>query len=468
MLTDLKFLNKGAKFPPDDKDTTARLKMYEYNKRIFENEHADVYRKQFERIERVIGNFQQIISYPVVLNYQKLISKKVADLLFGEAPQFGAADPDNKAQDDRVNEIVDNTDLINTGYESSIDISRFGDGILRPYLATSGATIGTVPPRIWFPVVNADNIKERLYDVLAWEYTVQREDGSEKTYLKVMIFNDSENVEKREYELVTNLNKYSEIGDMISSSIEQTGLKANPIIQIPNIITSDRATGIDDYSDVDSILSELMVRVAQISRVLDKHASPSVTGPTTSLEQDKDTGEWRLKLGNYFPRNTNDEPKVEYLVWEGELTASFTQCDRLLNHLYTISEMGSALLGDFSNTASGQVPSGTAMRRMMMSPLAKVNRIRMRFDLQLRKLIAYVSQLDGGLALEPEDVAINWQDGLPADPKEQVEIEKMRVSDKATSSVRSAIKRLDDADDEKADQEYKDILTDEGAIIDEF
>jgi hypothetical protein len=204
-----------------------------------------------------------------------------------------------------------------------------------------------------------------------------------------------------------------------------------------------------------------MVRVAQISRILDKHAAPSVSGPQTSLEKDQETGEWRLKLGNFFPRNTSDDPEPKYMTWDGKLDPSFKQAELLINQLYIISEMGAALLGDFSNTNSGQVPSGTAMRRMMMSPLAKVNRIRMRFDPAIKQAISMASKLSAGIKIEPSDITINWQDGLPADPKEQAEIESTRTGGKATSSQQSAIMRLDDADEDTAMDEYERILTDE-------
>ena len=48
-----------------------------------------------------------------------------------------------------------------------------------------------------------------------------------------------------------------------------------------NLSTSERLTGLDDYSDLDSIVQELEIRVAQISRILDKHADPNMAGPDT-------------------------------------------------------------------------------------------------------------------------------------------------------------------------------------------
>ena len=56
------------------------------------------------------------------------------------------------------------------------------------------------------------------------------------------------------------------------------------------MLTSDRVYGIDDYSDLDSIISELEVRISQISKILDKHAEPSVQGPSSALVRNPHTG----------------------------------------------------------------------------------------------------------------------------------------------------------------------------------
>lgn len=91
------------------------------------------------------------------------------------------------------------------------------------------------------------------------------------------------------------------------------------------------------------------------------------------------------KVGDYFPCDS-DTVKPEYLVWDASMDANFKQIGLLTNQLYTISEMGSAVFGDLTNKA-GDVPSGSALRRLMMSPLVKARRIANRFDPILKKII---------------------------------------------------------------------------------
>jgi Phage portal protein, SPP1 Gp6-like len=456
MLTNLSWLEVGSKFPPACEQE--RLAMYEMNKALFESRHVEVYEESLKRIQRVIGNFQEVVSYPVILNFQKLLSLKTADLLLGEPPRITAGDSGSTEQK-AVDSIIEHCDLFNTLYMGVIDISRYGDGLLLIRPDDEGGLIDLTQPPIWFPVVSTDNVREITNHVLAWTWN-EVVKGQKKEYLKARVHY------KGYYEEFV----YELSGESINKLIEgptkiETGLDDFAIIQVSNTITSDRATGIDDYTDVDSIIAELMVRVGQIARILDKHASPSMSGPQASLERDPVSGEWRLKAGNYFPRDNKDDPTVQYITWDGELGANFNEIDRLINMLYTISEMGSAIFGDLNNK-TGAVPSGSALKRLMIAPLAKVSRIRQRLDPALKKAVMLCSKLGGEDVIDLTDVEINitWNDGLPEDPKEMADIMNIRTGNKATISQLTAIKKLDGLDDDGADEELAKILDDEQSM----
>ena len=436
MLTNLNWLEVGKKFPPDSE--IARLEMYHTNKALFECRHAEVYAEDLKRIERVIGNFGEVVSYPVILNFQKLISLKVSDLLLGEPPQFQAK---NEGQQGTIDDIIDRSNTVNTSQQVVIDASRYGDGLF--YIRKEGdkGIIDLTNPLVWFPIVNPDNAREVTNHVLAWTY----ENGDNK-YLKTQIH----------YKGYYDEMLFEVLGSTISKKIEETkniktGLDDFAVIQVPNIRTSDRATGYDDYTDIDSIISEIIVRVGQIAKILDKHASPSMSGPSAALEKDIVTGEYRLKSGNFFPRDTKEDPPVEYITWDGQLEANFKQIDKLINLLYTISEMGSAIFGDLTS-GTGQVPSGTALKRLMVSPLAKVNRLRMRLDPALKKAIALCSQL-GGPKIAIGDISINWQDGLPGDAWEEAQIIEKRTAGAPTMSMKRVLTQYDGMTEDAAAEE---------------
>lgn len=473
MLTDLSFLDIGQPWPPQDESD--RLQMYQTNKRLFEGDHTTVYADQFHRIERVIGNFQDIISYAVLANFQKIISLKVADLLLGEAPQI-KCNQDGSEQQVTVDEIVENSDLINTAYQTTIDVSRYGDGLFLVYKDsdTKQGKIDVTQPSIWFPIVSPDNLKKIQYHVVAYRFDVtEKQDGGfwkqfflgseaeKKSFLKVQIhFKGS--YEERLYQLEPGTP--TKIIKQINGEIINTGLNDFAIIQVPNVITSDRATGIDDYRDIDSLISELEVRVSQVARILDKHAAPSVQGPSGAIERDPRTGQYQLKMGNYFPRDSNDDPQVEYITWDAQLEANFKIIDKIINLLYTISEMGNTIFGDMDGQgkSAGNL-SGIALRRMMMSPLAKVNRIRMRMDPALKKALKLCSQLGGEniVDISKEKISIIWQDGLPKDELEQAQITQIRTGNKPTMSQFRAIQQQDNLSDTDTQTEIDRIDGDE-------
>jgi hypothetical protein len=433
MLTDLSFLDVDKKWPPASE--VERLEVYAKNRDLFECRHAEVYKEQFKRIERVIGNFEDVISYPVLVNFQKLLSLKFADLLFGEAPKF-------KTEHE---EFVKELDVINKGYECVIDMSRYGAGVFYVY-NDDGPVIGLTQPSYWFPVCDPSNIQKVLYHVIAWV-------REKKLYSQV---HGKGYREDKVFEC-----ENGNIGKLLSSERFTTGLSDFAIVPVPNIVTSDRITGYDDYTDIDSILSELMIRIGQISRILDKHASPSMAGPLTAVEQDPATGEWRLKLATYFPLDGEEKDMMpQYITWDGQLESSFKMIEELMNQLYVISETGPALFGMFSLTR-GQVPErGAAMKRMMVSPLAKATRMKMRMDVALKRVL----KLAGEIAKKSfDDVSITWQDGLPGDPLEEAQILSFRHPMQSIST-REALMRFDGMTESQAEEEAKRI-EDEQVVI---
>ncbi len=445
MLNDLSFLDIGKTWPPLCE--SERMEMYSRNRQLFESGHAEVYQEALKRIERVIGNFQNVISYPTVLNFQKLMSLKIADLLLGEPPKYQCEDQET------LDQIIKDKNV--TLYEAVIDMSRYGDGLFFIRNIKGKGTIDLTQPSIWYPICDPSDVKNIIYQVLGWTYEVEDKD-TKKKFLKLQIHEKGRYTE-RLHELTGNLSGSVVIDKLLSEQVINTGLDDFAVVQASNTITSDRCTGLDDYTDIDSIICELIVRVGQIARILDKHASPSVSGPEGALEQNKSTGEWSLKMGNFFPRQSKDEPEVSYLTWDGQLTAAFAHIDRLINILYTISEMGSAIFGDM---ASIDAPSGTALKRLMISPLAKVNRIRMRAEPAIKKAIRLASQI-GYRSLNDQEISITWQDGLPTDETELTTIMSIRTGDKPTISQKSALMRLDNLSEEDADAEMELIQEDE-------
>lgn len=466
MLYSLKWLEPGQPFPPlGERD---RIKRYLENEALFDGEHfgdelrdrnklwsnegnVAVYRKCAERISQVVGNFEDIISFPVLMNYQRLMSMKMADLVCGEYPTITGS---NESENEAIKTARDNSDFDARLYSTVIDMSRYGDAIWRVYLddLSDSKTFTLWDPKEWYPVVMQDGTNRISHHVLCWRVNInETADGSNPVWeLHAQVHGckaaDLGSYEERVYDMNSSGDA---IGPLKSSAVVSTGLERCAVQHLKAFGTSSTVYGYDDYMPLDSLLAEIMARVGQISIILDKHADPNITGPVTMLSQDPKTGELYLKRGKFFATSPGDnEPK--YLTWDGQLTAAFKQLETLINQMYILSEMGAAVLG--GQDGSSAAISGTAMRFKMVNPLAKARRISNSLTNPVRHLLSDIAE-----DVKFEHVSIYWADGLPDDPRENIENAKLATGKEQMMPLKVAIREFFNRSDKEAAEWIKDI-----------
>jgi hypothetical protein len=149
-----------------------------------------------------------------------------------------------------------------------------------------------------------------------------------------------------------------------------------------------------------------------------------------------------------------DERNPEILTWDAEMEATFRQIETLLSQLYVMAELSPAAFGE---TKNGLAESGSALKRLMLPTLAKVNRLRLRIRPKLIEVLKTTAELEvasrmsGAQALA--NVSLEWRSALPVDPMEAAKVEQARRSANATS-IRGSLSRLDpDASEEDLDAE---------------
>lgn len=430
--------NKGDTFPsPVHKN---RIERYNANLKLFKGEHFDalaIYRSSAIRIQRVIGNFEDIISYPVLLNYHRLLAVKMADLVCGEHPTITG--PTNEASSE-IKEIRERVFLDDKLYTTVLDISRYGDAIHRRFINNRGEPDFTVwDPREWYPEIASDGTNRIIRHRLCWIETKNANDMASAAYgfnttrlLHVQIH--SELPEELGYYTheVYELDTYGvAIRKFLSTEQVDTGFVECAVSHIRSYITSDSPYGYDDFVQLDSLLSEIFTRIGQIACILDKHADPSITGPASMLKLNPLTGEYSLDRGKFFATSPGETPP-SYMVWDGQLNAGFKELELLINQLYIISEMGAAMLG--GKDGSSSAISGVSMRFKMAGPLSKARRITNSLTLATKRLLSELSD-----SIEVKDLSISWADGLPNDPKEMFELVKLATGAEAFMPVVDAL-----------------------------
>ncbi len=455
MLTSLDFLSQGSAWPPPSE--LERLQLYKANRDLFEGHHEKV----FKDWVRLLRDDQQA-TLEIILNWPKRLSTLWADLLLGEPPQIKAGDEGTPEQEAITR--YTKAGLLVTAYEVALDVSRFGVGLFKIRYDGGRGIVEAQTPLCWYPVVRPDNVKDVTHHVLAWDYEIREQTilgTKERRYLKVEI-HERGRLTTRVYDITS-----GNIGGLVEEEVvQQTGVDDFLVVPVYNLSTADRLTGLDDYSDLDSILQELEIRIAQISRILDKHSDPNMYGPSSAWEQDPKTGAWSLKGGGKFYAVDQGEQPPGYVTWDGQLEAAYREIELLIEQLYVLSETSAAAFGQLK---PGLAESGTALRRLMMAPLAKVNRIRMRFDPALKRVLQVASALEAAQgmanAIRLEDIHITWQDGLPDDEAERTQIEVQRYSAGLTS-LEAALRRLDGLDGEELQAEIERIQKEQqGSVV---
>ena len=442
MLYNLDWLKEGKPFPPLCEKP--RLRKYLDNEVIFENDcwalHNDVFNQAAARITRVIGNFESYISFPVLFNFQRLLSLKTADLVAGEYPTITSGTEEGN---EVINEIRSFTDFDNKLYSTVIDLSRFGDAIWRKYKSDDEGkyTFCSWTPMEWFPIVSQDGTYQEIKQVLAWpavigpeenrnyELHVQVHERGLYTFYRFQL--SAASICRRAL-----LDGSATIGRLLEKKVVRTGLKENAVVHLKPYSVTGTIYGDDDYTPITSIVTELMVRISQISNILDKHADPALAGPASMLRTDPDTGELYFEKGKFYAIQGAESPP-QYITWNGQLDSAFKECEFLINQLYILSEMGAAILG--ANDGGSQAVSGNALRLKMVNPLAKVRRISNNMTKSVKELFVSLSTSGFEKALEFKDISVSWKDGLPNDPREQTELIKLLTGESKIMPLQDAL-----------------------------
>jgi len=438
MLTSLDAIRDGAPFPPSDEE---RLETCEAMDELLEGDHGEVFRTSFMRLMR---DNRQIIE--IDLPWVRKTRLIFADLLCGEP---GRIRTENEAQQTYCDDLVRRLDTWRNLHECVGDTISYGDGVLKVGRKADGkAKLSLQPPKYWFPVVHEDDIRDVQGHLLAWKVNLGtpalpkwegRAELHEPGYITTYRFKLNHDG--------------SQIISVTSSERVASGVEGMLIFHAPNWRTSSELCGHSLFSDADSILSEMEVRYAQMARVLDKHTDPGMYGPDTALEQDPKTGQWQVKSGQFYPLEQGDQVPG-YVTWEGQLIPNLEMIKMLREELYAATDTCPALFGKLEQ---GMAESGSALKRLLISPLAAVNRLRLTYDTVVREMLATAAELEGQSL---DNLRIEWRDGLPEDPMEAAQVEQTRAA-AGNTSVRASVIRLDGLEGDELEAELERIEEDE-------
>ncbi|MEK5396015.1 portal protein [Paenibacillus sp. FSL K6-2859] len=507
-----KLFETGAIYPPPSH--IPRLARYKRGRTIFDGRHPEIYDRASSLLKDT-PHAAQLKTLFIAVNLMDILLTKPADLLTGEPPTFEAGTGAGSREQERLDSIVEENDItlmthelvigggyrgdsfIKVRYDTRADVSETEALGLAAPETTLEPIIESVRADIVFPELSTGSRKKFKAINAAWVDWVEEPGGkvvrwlygkaaSYVPYLVVERYIPGYILHER-YELseagVNNdwgvpISTYL-IGDKVATGreedIEATGTDQLLIHHIPYKSVDDRWEGINGVEKLESVLSAINERLAQIDYILWKHSDPWMYGPE-DIGDDDGTDNTIRSVGRYIPVGKEDATPG-YMTWEGQLTSAFTELDILLGLVYQMSEtpqwlFGTTLASDKGGTGTSHTDSG-AIKARFMPILAKVNRIRAHVDRALRDAIWTAMQLEnyanegvsGFEKYDPIYPRIKWRDGVPIDEKEAAEVAQIRTGGKPTISVHDAIKTLDGVDDAMAEEIIVRIDADESRTL---
>ena len=451
MLYGLDWLDEEQKFPPDCEGD--RLDNYARYRALFDLDRFESFNREGCRL---IANFDEYFKLPLLLGYQRLSTIKLADMILGAPPSIGSNTDDELTS--LISDIRDQTNFNEKLYQSIIDFSRYGVTVFRLFnddeVEEDRGNFAVWDPAEWFPILRKDGTKRIKEHLLVWRVNfgdamnpdwyleIQRHPVEGGHYFEMRYRMDSTGsyVQKK----------------MFSKKIDTAG--APCLVQhVANLPSTSNVYGTSDYRVLNELVIKATERIRQILYILDKHADPSMTGPTTMLTANEQ-GELEFKAAKFYATIPGEE-HPEYLTWNGQLEAAFKALEVLLNQIYIFSEMGEAFLGNSQGT--GNAISGTALRYKMLSPLEKARRVSNSFTLPLKKLISALIYIGNNKKVRYQDINITWEDSLPKDPSEVASLTRLQTGAPQIIPLKHALMENYGMDAEAAEHFIEEINKDQ-------
>lgn len=466
-------------FLPDEE--MDRQNAWAHNKSLLRGWHGDVF-KDIQSIEqrlelvKVLDTVESIhekaCELYIIANYCGLLSNVCAQLLFGEPIKATPTNGDPKLQHS-INRIMENNQLQRINAMQARTSSSQGYTYYRVRWGRKtdwqedGAIIEAIPGYNVYPHISFDNIKEvRGYTIAI----IMQHEG--KKYLRrevhtVGLVQNTLNI--MDGSIIGEEVPLATIPELENLPAEWKNNYPGLFIQyVPNKENIDEYWGASDYEDIESLQDAINNRLSNIDEVLDKHSNPILVLPTGTMRYDPATGKYySLKIDREAMEANDADAGAKlprYVTWEAQLSAAFSEIDKLFDTIMLVSQISPTLFGLSKTYASD---SAKALKIRMVQTLAKINDKQMAFDAALKNAIyaaLWLEKQNKPGAPNPDSVRIEWKDGLPDDELEITQIHAARVTG-GFESRRNAIKEVQGLEGDDLDIEEQRVLFEQGIAV---
>ncbi len=433
-----------------------RLADYDYYEKLFLGDHFEAFKMKIA--DPAFNRAYAKLRY-ISINFAGMLSKIVADMLFSEPITIRVGDDGDQ---EFVDALVFENKLNQQFYEAALSNSYFGDQVFKLRVDKKNKRTQIIiednTPKVYFPTLDPTNMRaEPSKHEFAWVIA-----KAGKKYVRKEI-HEIGKIYNEIWELKDDGTVGSKLTDIKLFGLEpeeDTKIDRSLVIHTPNFRISGRYLGISDYNDLDSIFFAINNRFSKIDNVLDLHTDPILAVPEGILDEDGKVKRQNLQMIEISPEAGKEKP--EYIVWNANLEAAFSQIDRLVESFFMTSEISPAVLG---MDKGGAVESGRALKLKLLRTIAKVSRKKLYFHQSIIEVIytaqilakAWGASVDGKkLTKDPQKPELVWQDGLPIDDSEQID-DEIKRKDGGLTTTKDSLMRIDNLTDKEAEEKAAEI-----------
>lgn len=438
----------------------ARLEKYLFYDKLYESNHFDAFQI---RGEKSFSAHYARLRY-INANFAGLISRVMADMLFGENLVIDVEDSRNQ---DFIDGLKESNHLVTQLYESELVNSRKGDDVFIIRVGQRNTAvidseaeiiIEQLGPEYYFPQFDNKSAKYVVnQDVIAHEF---KEGGKWYIHKEIhtpgTIINEVYSYDKDQQKTISPENP-AKFG---YKEQEETGVKRSLVFHIPNVRDGSIFWGTSDYRDLITLFFAINNRLTKTDNILDKHSDPILAVPSGVLDENGNINKSAIGM---FEMDNETGQKPEYIVWNANLEAAEKQLDRLTELLMIVAEMAPDSLG-LDNKNGGVAESGRALKFKLLATIRKRNRKKIYYDQAIKDMLTVCQELsavhgitiNGKRISEPERPTIDWGTGIMRDETEEITNEIQRI-DAGISTRADAIARLDNKTPDEAQKKVEEI-----------
>ena len=425
---DFSFMNYNSSFPSNE--VKARTAVYKFRHK----QYTGLYSKN-KRLLAVVNGAEMAIPYKTIsLNYFKLLSNKMTDLIFNNEITVKTGDIQ---RDKLIDSLLEKTCWRNSIRKAFKICTEYGDACIKTY--KDG--VSSFEPTNCFKVVDEHDISNIL-GYCSFEYLYTKYMGIKQlSHIRFEI-----NIKGKVFEQVC-IYTGNMYGGTVGMSVEykyknrvipaggvmyDTGIEDCELVQwLSTNQESDGVYGESIYQDIQDIVFAMEQRLSAEHHTLNGLQNPFLIVGMEMVEQDR-TGRYHLKVidDNLMISAGQEGTDPKFITPDYKLENSEKMLDILGSFFYELSEMGKTYLsGEYGGNISEETLNNT-----IKSAIDKGNRLITEMYYSFRDSLYCLCKLNGINVLK-DDITICFNIGRTDDDMKIMEISEKAIANKILSKA---------------------------------